>query len=48
MAEALDALHRQHVVHLDLKPSNIILRPDGVAVLVDFGLSRHDQLPDLM
>ena len=48
VAEALDALHRQHVVHLDLKPSNVILRPDGVAVLVDFGLSRHAQLPDLM
>ena len=48
VATALDAVHRQHVVHLDLKPSNVILRPDGVAVLVDFGLSRHDQLPDLM
>jgi len=35
------------VVHLDLKPSNVILR-DDVAVLIDFGLSRHDQLPDLV
>lgn len=47
-AEALQDIHRQHVVHLDVKPSNIILRPSGEAALIDFGLSRHDQLPDLM
>lgn len=48
VATALAALHRQHVVHLDVKPSNIMFRPDGSAVLVDFGLSRHEQLPDLL
>ena len=48
VASALDDLHRQHVVHLDVKPSNIMFRPDGAAVMLDFGLSRHDQLPDLM
>jgi protein-serine/threonine kinase len=48
VATALAALHRQHVVHLDIKPSNIMFRPDGTAVLVDFGLSRHAQLPDLL
>lgn len=48
VADALDALHRQHVVHLDVKPSNILTRPGGEAVLVDFGLSHHAQLPDLM
>ncbi len=48
VAAALHDLHRQHVVHLDIKPSNILFRPDGTAVLVDFGLSRHDQLPDLL
>ncbi|MCE4555175.1 bifunctional serine/threonine-protein kinase/universal stress protein [Pelomonas cellulosilytica] len=48
VATALAALHRQHVVHLDVKPSNIMFRPDGTAVLVDFGLSRHAQLPDLL
>jgi eukaryotic-like serine/threonine-protein kinase len=48
IAAALDDLHRQHVMHLDVKPSNIMFRPAGDAVLVDFGLSHHDQLPDLM
>jgi serine/threonine protein kinase len=48
IATALDELHRQHVVHLDVKPSNIMLRPSGDAVLLDFGLSHHAQLPDLM
>ncbi|WP_083748947.1 bifunctional serine/threonine-protein kinase/universal stress protein [Pelomonas sp. KK5] len=48
VALALHALHRQHVVHLDVKPSNIMFRPDGTIVMVDFGLSRHDHLPDLL
>lgn len=48
VALALHDLHRQHVVHLDIKPSNIIVRDSGEVALVDFGLSRHDQLPDLM
>ncbi len=48
VALALHALHRQHVIHLDVKPSNIMFRPDGTAVLVDFGLSRHEHLPDLL
>jgi nucleotide-binding universal stress UspA family protein len=47
IAYALHDVHRQHVIHLDIKPSNVILR-DGGAVLIDFGLSRHDQLPDLV
>jgi protein-serine/threonine kinase len=48
VATALHDLHRQGLVHLDVKPSNIVFRPDGTAVLVDFGLSRHDKLPDLL
>ena len=48
IAQALDDLHRQHVVHLDVKPSNIMFRPTGEAVLLDFGLSHHERLPDLM
>ena len=48
VATALHDLHRQHVVHLDVKPSNVMFRPTGEAVLIDFGLSRHDRLPDLL
>ncbi|HXW25459.1 MAG TPA: bifunctional serine/threonine-protein kinase/universal stress protein [Xanthobacteraceae bacterium] len=48
VAAALDDLHRQHVIHLDVKPSNILFRENGEAVLIDFGLSHHDELPDLM
>jgi len=48
IASALHALHRQHVIHLDLKPSNVMFRETGEAVLIDFGFSRHDRLPDLL
>lgn len=48
IATALSALHRQHVVHNDVKPSNIILRESGEVAFVDFGLACHDELPDLI
>ncbi|RFB79681.1 serine/threonine protein kinase [Methylovirgula sp. 4M-Z18] len=48
IATALSDLHRQRVQHLDLKPSNIMLRPSGEVVFIDFGLSRHHDLPDLL
>ncbi len=48
VAQALHALHLQGVIHHDIKPSNIMFRPGGEAVLIDFGLARHDELPDLL
>ena len=48
VATALVDLHRQNVLHLDIKPSNVMLRESGEAALIDFGLSRHLLLPDLL
>lgn len=48
MARAVHSLHQQNVCHLDLKPANVLIRPDGAAVLLDFGLSCHAHYPDLL
>ena len=41
IAEALSYMHSQRMLHLDLKPGNVMLRTDGEAVLIDFGLSKQ-------
>jgi serine/threonine-protein kinase len=38
LLDALAYCHAQGVIHRDVKPQNVIVRPDGRAVLVDFGL----------
>src|SRR5438876_5905029 len=48
LALALVDLHRQNVIHHDIKPSCILFRPSGEAVLIDYGLSHHNHLPDLL
>ena len=48
LATAIHSLHVQEAIHLDLKPSNVIIRPSGEAVLLDFGLARHAHYPDLL
>ncbi len=48
LAAAVHALHVSHVAHLDLKPANVLQRATGEMVLIDFGLARHDDLPDLL
>jgi serine/threonine protein kinase len=48
VAHATHSLHQQDTVHLDIKPANVIIRDDGSAVLLDFGLSVHAHSPDLL
>ena len=48
LADALHSVHQQDVVHLDVKPENVILGGDGTAVVIDFGFAHHARYPDLL
>lgn len=41
IAEALSYLHKNSILHLDVKPANILVDKDNKAILIDFGISKH-------
>lgn len=41
IAEALRCVHQHNILHLDVKPDNVMMRDEKTAVLIDFGISKH-------
>ena len=41
IADALCYLHSRNILHLDIKPSNVLIDDDDKVVLIDFGISKH-------
>ena len=45
LARALEVAHEQGVIHRDIKPQNLVVQPDGVLKVMDFGIARLTERP---
>jgi serine/threonine protein kinase len=48
LARAIQSLHSQEVIHLDLKPDNVLIDDKLETRIIDFGLAHHARFPDLL
>jgi serine/threonine protein kinase len=44
IADGLGAIHALGIVHRDMKPHNVLITPDGVPKITDFGIARGEEL----
>ena len=46
LLDALETVHKEKLLHLDIKPQNIMFRKNGAPVLIDFGISKYMALTE--
>lgn len=46
LARALEVAHEQGIIHRDIKPHNMVVEPDGVLKVMDFGIARLTARPE--
>ena len=45
LVRALEVAHEQGIIHRDIKPQNLVVQPDGVLKVMDFGIARLTERP---